>query len=179
MQPVFFAYIKATEGATVKDEMYNLRMIEAERHGIVKGSYHLLRLLTSTVDDQLKNFFETATWTKGDLPPALDIEFENEIVSCGEEAFYATAVKWLSEVEKKMGVKPIIYTNENIRSKYLQNERFKGYDIWISKYGDSPKNFDWQIWQLTENGHIRGNQGNIDVNLYKGDYVSFMNFVNR
>ena len=57
MQPVFFAYMKATEGATVKDDMFSVRMIEAERHGIVKGAYHFLHL-GSSVDAQLKNFLE-------------------------------------------------------------------------------------------------------------------------
>ena len=55
MQPVFFAYIKDTEGATVKDKTFDIRMIEAERHGIVKGAYHFLRL-GSPIEDQIKNF---------------------------------------------------------------------------------------------------------------------------
>ena len=179
MQPVFFAYIKATEGATIKDEKYSVRMIEAERHGIVKGSYHLLRLMTSSIDDQLANFFETATWTQGDLPPALDIEFENEIQNCGRENFYNMTLKWLKEVEKKMGVRPIIYTNEHIRTKYMQDARLRGYDIWISKYHGRPKNSGWQFWQSTERGQIRGNKGHIDINEYRGNYEAFMNYVNK
>ena len=179
MQPVFFAYIKATEGATIKDEKYNIRMIEAERHGITKGAYHLLRLVTSSIDDQLKNFFETVTWAQGDLPPALDIEFENEILNIGTENFYDMTLKWLQEVEKKMGVKPIIYTNEHIRTKYMQDERLNGYDIWISKYSDTPNNFDWQFWQISETGQIRGNKGNIDLNIFKGNYTAFSKFINK
>lgn len=179
MQPILFVYLKATEGATVKDDTYNARMIEAERHGIVQGAYHVLHLTTSSINDQLKNFFATAIWTPGDLPPALDIEFENEIVSCGVETFYEMTLKWLKAVEKKMGVKPVIYTNESIRNKYLQDERLKGYDIWISKYSGSPQDPDWQFWQLTEKGLIKGHEGNIDINIYNGDYTSFMEYVNR
>lgn len=179
MQPVLFVYLKATEGATVKDDRYNIRMIEAEKHGIVQGPYHVLHLTTSSIKDQLKNFFATAIWTPGDLPPALDIEFENEIVSCGVETFYEMTLKWLKAVEKKMGVKPVIYTNESIRNKYLQDERLKGYDIWISKYSGSPQDPDWQFWQLTEKGLIKGHEGNIDINIYNGDYTSFMEYLNR
>lgn len=179
IQPVFFVYLKATEGATVKDDTYNARMIEAERHGIVQGAYHVLHLTTSSINEQLKNFFETVVWSPGDLPPALDIEFENEILVCGTDQFYEMVQKWLSEVEKKFGVKPIIYTNESIRSKYLQDGRLKGYDIWISKYNDSPQNEDWRIWQITEKGLVGGVEGNIDINLYKGDYNAFLDYVNR
>lgn len=177
LQPVFFAYIKATEGATYKYDYYNIRTIEAERHGIVKGAYHFLRL-TSKVEDQLKNFFETATWTKGDLPPALDIEYEHEITKYGEDVFYDTVIKWLQGVEKKMGVKPVIYTNENIRNKYINDERLKGYDVWIAKYGGEPENFDWIIRQVYEHGKIKGNKGIIDINLYKGDYNAFEKYIN-
>lgn len=176
LQPVFF-YIKATEGATYKYDYYNIRTIEAERHGIVKGAYHFLRL-TSKVEDQLKNFFETATWTKGDLPPALDIEYEHEITKYGEDVFYDTVIKWLQAVEKKMGVKPVIYTNENIRNKYINDERLKGYDVWIAKYGGEPENFDWIIRQVYEHGKIKGNKGIIDINLYKGDYNAFEKYIN-
>ena len=82
-------------------------------------------------------------------------------------------------MEKKFGVKPIIYTNESIRSKYLQDGRLKGYDTWISKYNDSPQNEDWRIWQITEKGLVGGVEGNIDINLYKGDYNAFLDYVNR
>lgn len=73
MQPVFFVYLKATEGATIKDETYSVRTIEAERHGVLKGAYHFLHL-GSPIGEQIKNFVETANWTPGDMPPALDIE---------------------------------------------------------------------------------------------------------
>ena len=176
LQPVFFAYIKATEGATYKYDYYNIRSIEAERHGIVKGAYHFLRL-TSTVEDQLTNFFETATWTKGDLPPALDIEYEHEIEKYGEDVFYDIVIKWLKGVEKKMGVKPIIYTNEEIRTKYMSDARLKGYDVWIAKYSGQPTNFDWKIRQICEHGKIKGNKGDIDIDLYKGDYNAFEQYL--
>lgn len=179
IQPVFFAYIKATEGATYKYDYYNVRTIEAERHGIVKGAYHFLRL-TSTVEEQLKNFLETATWTKGDLPPALDIENEDEIIKYGgnrNEEFYDVVIKWLKGVEKKMGIKPIIYTNEHIRNKYIADERLREYEVWIAKYGDEPSNFDWKIRQVYEHGIIQGNKGEIDINIYKSDYNAFEKYI--
>ena len=45
MQPIFFVYLKATEGATVKDETYIKRAVQADRHGIAKGAYHFLHLV--------------------------------------------------------------------------------------------------------------------------------------
>lgn len=179
MQPIFFAYIKATEGATVRDEMFSVRMTEAERHGIVKGAYHFLRL-GSSVEDQLKNFLETATWTYGDLPPALDIEVEAEIKRYGVERLQSMSLEWLERIEDKMGVRPIIYTREDIRNKYLNNSMFEKYQFWIARYSSKgPENFDWLIWQQTEKGQISGHKGNIDINIFRGNYDSFRKYVNQ
>lgn len=177
MQPVFFAYMKATEGATIKDDMFSVRMTEAERHGIIKGAYHFLHL-GSTVDAQLKNFLETATWTRGDLPPALDVEVENEIKKYGVTALQSMVLEWLEKVEKRMGVRPVIYTRESIRNKYLNDSRFKKYQFWIARYSDKgPDNFDWQIWQKTEKGQMGGHKGNVDINLFRGNYDSFKKYL--
>lgn len=177
MQPVFFAYMKATEGATIKDDMFSVRMAEAERHGIIKGAYHFLHL-GSTVDAQLKNFLETATWTRGDLPPALDVEVEKEIANYGVNTLQAMALEWLEKVEKKMGVRPVIYTRESIRNKYLNDSRFKKYQFWIARYSDKgPDNSDWQIWQKTEKGQMGGHKGNVDIDLFRGNYESFKEFL--
>lgn len=177
MQPVFFAYMKATEGATIKDDMFSVRMTEAERHGIIKGAYHFLHL-GSTVDAQLKNFLETATWTRGDLPPALDVEVENEIKKYGVTTLQSMILEWLEKVEKRMGVRPVIYTRESIRNKYLNDSRFKKYQFWIARYSDKgPDNFDWQIWQKTEKGQMSGHKGNVDINLFRGNYDSFKKYL--
>ena len=179
MQPVFFAYMKATEGATVKDEMFNVRMIEAERHGIVKGAYHFMRL-GSSVDDQLKNFFTTVTWTPGDLPPALDVELEDEIKKYGVKTFQSMTLEWLEKVEKKMGVRPIIYTRERIRNKYFNNSKFKKYQFWIARYSDKgPDSNDWKIWQKTERGRINGCKGDIDIDIFNGDYEAFKKYLKQ
>lgn len=180
MQPVFFAYMKATEGATAKDKTFDIRMIEAERHGIVKGAYHFLRL-GSPIEDQIKNFTETANWTPGDLPPALDVEVESEIATHGVAKLLDMTYKWLEAVEVKMGVKPIIYTREDIRDKYLAKDpRFNKYQCWIARYHpDGPDKDEWKIWQMTEKGHVNGYKGPIDIDLFKGDYKSFSHYLER
>lgn len=173
LQPVFFAYIKATEGATFKDEMYDIRMIEAERHGVVKGAYHFLHL-GSPIEEQLKNFFETVTWNSGDLPPALDVEVEDEIKEYGVDVLQSMTLKWLQEVEKKMGSRPVIYTRERIRENYLSDSRFKDYHFWIARYSDKgPEKCDWLFWQKTEKGLINGHDGYVDINLFQGNYATF------
>ena len=180
MQPVFFVYIKATEGATVQDETFSVRSREAEKHGIVKGAYHFLQL-GSDVDDQVRNFLETATWTKGDLPPALDVEVDVQAAVYGRKRLVDMTFGWLEAVEKRLGVRPIIYTRESIRDKYLIDDpRFGKYQCWISRYHPAgPDSSDWKIWQLTERGVAGGHDGYIDIDMFKGDYAAFRKFVGR
>ena len=179
MQPVFFCYMKATEGSTVKDKTYNIRMIEAQRHGIVRGAYHFLHIGTN-IDDQIKNFLETATWTSGDMPPALDVELENEINEYGVAESQKYILAWLEKVEKKLGVRPIIYTRESIRNKYLNDVRFEKYDFWIARYSENqPNNFDWLLWQKSDKGYMNGTKGQIDINLFKSNYSSFQKFLSK
>lgn len=180
MQPVLFAYIKATEGATIKDDTYSIRAIEAERHGIVKGAYHFMHL-GSSVDDQVRNFVETANWTSGDMPPALDIEVEAEIQTYGADKLQNMVLSWLEKVEAIMHVRPVIYTFERIRNQYLNDNRFKKYDFWIARYSKKgPDHFDWQMWQMSDKAIVRGyDAGTIDINLFNGDYVAFRRFVDQ
>lgn len=180
LQPVFFAYIKATEGSTWKDETYDIRNTEAERHGISKGAYHFLRL-GSDIKSQIQNFTETVRWTSGDLPPALDIEVEDEIKACGDDGkkMQDMAFTWLEEIERRMNVKPIIYTTENIINNYLSKDsRFKNYTCWIARHRKAgPDSKDWRIWQMTETGKMSGHSGNVDINLFKGNYNEFQEYL--
>ena len=180
MQPVFFAYLKATEGATIKDATYSIRTIEAERHGIIKGAYHFLHL-GSSVDEQVKNFVETTNWMEGDLPPALDIEVVSEIKKYGKKQLVEMTLEWMEKIESTMHVRPIIYTRESIRNRYLNDKRLKKYDFWIARYSNrGPNNFDWHLWQKTDKGVLEGyDDGRIDINLFKGDYTSFMKYINN
>lgn len=180
MQPVFFAYIKATEGATLKDHTYDIRAVEAERHGISKGAYHFLHL-GSDINEQIKNFTETVSWTPGDLPPALDVELETEIKTHGEARLLDMTFTWLERIEEQMGVRPIIYTRESIRDKYLlKDPRFKKYQCWIARYHpDGPVNKEWKFWQLSEKGKMNGHDNTIDINLYNDTYTAFREYLDN
>ena len=180
IQPVFFVYVKATEGATYIDPTYAVRVAEAAHHGLVKGAYHFMRL-GSDVNEQIRNFCSTVTWLPGDMPPALDIEVENEMRRYGAEHTRKWVYTWLEGVEKQMHVRPIIYTGEKIRDNYLrQDPRFKNYQCWIARYREAgPANKVWRIWQFTEKGKVSGYRGPIDSNIFKGGYEGFEEYLEK
>ena len=68
-----FAYIKATEGATNQDPIFQQNWDGALQNGITPGAYHFFTD-TSAASDQAANFIATVPKIKGTLPPAVDIE---------------------------------------------------------------------------------------------------------
>lgn len=174
--PVTFVYLKATEGVSITDKTYSVRSIEADRHGIVKGAYHFFHL-KSDIDEQVKKFIETVSWVEGDLPPALDIECDEEIKEMGDEVLIDMTMKWLTAVEAHYHVKPIIYAREEIMRMLLRDSRFKDYMFWIAKPSSTPSQ-NWTIWQLSHKGKIRGCNGYVDINKFNGDYSSFEKIFN-
>jgi len=177
MQPVFFAIMKASEGGSIQDDVYSVRMKEAKRHGLVRGSYHFFHF-DSPAERQVDNFLEVAQWTEGDLPPVLDVESDKEVEACGVEVAKDMMLTWLQTVEDRLGVRPIIYTRERFKEKYLDDSRFSKYDFWIARYGKTPE-VDWLMWQLSDKGLIKGHEGYIDLNIYNGNYQSFENYLNN
>lgn len=176
MQPVFFVYLKATEGDSLKDWTYKNRKKEAQDHRIVSGAYHYFRLGID-VNAQVKNFLETATWCEGDLPPALDVEDEDDIRKYGVDKLQETVLYWLEAIEEKMGVRPIIYTRDFILNEYLDSPKFKEYKFWIARYGNSPSYSDWQFWQKSDAVRMKGHNGPIDVNQFAGNYDAFKSYI--
>ena len=70
---VKFVYIRATEGASIRDSYYKANVDSARKAGILVGSYHVYSSKT-TAYQQFANFKAVAVKKKQDLVPVLDIE---------------------------------------------------------------------------------------------------------
>lgn len=174
-QPVDFIFIKATEGATHRDKDYLNNMANAKKYHKVRGSYHFMHLTSSSVEDQVNNFLDYVVYEKGDLPPVLDIEVMNQAKSLGADLTRQKVLQWLSLVEEKLGIRPIIYTSANMKRDFLNTSEFADYDFWIAYYKDeAPEDLRYMIWQCTSKGKLYGHSGlHIDVNIYGGENTRF------
>ena len=193
MQPVFFAYLKATDGDTI-DVWYDDFNKEAKDHHIFKGAYHFFRTEID-IKSQVKIFLSTDPCSEGDLPPALDVEdavpvrmkdgtktikyqIREYVQNNGIEKFHEMVLRWLDAVEQELGVQPIIYTNNECLKEYLNALEFKKYRFWVARYNVvEPSYSDWQFWQKSETARMRGYAGDIDVNLFRGNYYSFDSYI--
>jgi lysozyme len=166
-----FAFIKATEGIGMVDDEFRNNMESAKQSGVARGAYHFFNASKSG-KLQAANFIETVKLKKGDLPPVLDVEQVNgaSIVDLQQRV-----ADWLTIVEKKYSVKPIIYCNADFYKNFLSG-RFDDYPLWVAHYlvKDKPRiNRNWIFWQHSESGHVTGIRTNVDFNVFNGDSSAF------
>ncbi len=170
-----FAFIKATEGITLVDEQFRRNWLNAQKAQIPKGAYHFF-IASKSGKAQAENFIETVHLQKGDLPPVLDVE-----------GTYGTSVTelqqrvadWLTMVENKYHVKPIIYTNADFYRIFLAG-RFDNYPLWVAHYLVEHKpriERGWYFWQHNEAGHVNGIGSFVDFNVFNGDSTAFKNLL--
>jgi len=125
-----FVYIKATEGATFRDPMAKKHHAEAKKRNLKVGYYHFFSR-NSSPQAQFKNFVNYAK--DADLRPVID--FENLAIKMKtkeeENTLYKNLCALDELLEKKYGVKPIIYTNPREYDMFFKgNKKFEG-RLWI------------------------------------------------
>lgn len=165
-----FAFLKATQGTSFKDWQYLRDRKEARAAGVVVGHYHFagddLGVAKNPIDEA--DFFLSVVGDlQADEPLMLDweIELDNAPAWC---------LAFLSRIEEKTGVKPLLYTNEARVLKLDWSVVVEAdFGLWVAKYGVNdgkmnaePKAGKWPfvaIWQYTSVGTVPGIIGNVDV----------------
>ncbi|WP_299781659.1 GH25 family lysozyme [uncultured Formosa sp.] len=167
--PIAFIIVRATMGVDGLDKEYISRWETIKSKRIIRGAYHYYRPNQHSLS-QSKQFKDHVNLGPGDLPPILDIENLSTIQSV--ENLKLGIKKWLDDIEFYYGVTPIIYTGDHFYRKHLNTPEFDKYPIWIANYGNYAEPFaqPWIIWQFTEQGEIKGVDGFIDLNVFKGTY---------
>jgi|JI7StandDraft_1071085.scaffolds.fasta_scaffold63340_2 lysozyme len=171
-----FAYYKATQGVSSTDPNYQNNRSGAEASGIYNGAYHFYMAADDPVK-QAQHFLSHLMPLKpGQLPPVLDIEQGSVTSSTQKDKLMKDVLTWLSIVEQKSGIRPIIYTNHPFGDEYLRHADFSNYHLWIAEYGVAKPKIPfawtkkgWLMWQRTERGKIEGAVGNVDHDILNGD----------
>lgn len=165
---ISYAYMKATEGATLVDVTYYRNIREARRVGLSVGSYHFYR---PNIDWQVQfeNMTSVVKKEDQDLIPIIDIEH----FSGSHDEFIGNLKAFIEKVTAYYGKKPLLYTFHNFYNKHLVGE-FKGYEWMIARYrSDEPTlndGTDFMIWQYSSTGRISGIRGNVDRSRLMGDH---------
>tara|TARA_B100000902_G_C27298807_1_gene911596 strand:+ start:348 stop:1058 length:711 start_codon:yes stop_codon:yes gene_type:complete len=169
-----FAYIRTTMGKDGVDNDFKYNIEQARKNGIKVGVYHYYRPNENSTE-QFENFLKN-NQKIGDLPPVIDIEEKSDF---GTKNLKIGILNFITLIELKYNVKPIIYAHQRFYNTYLLNS-FKDYQLWIARHHgikESPKNnqtnkkpflFDQRcpiIWQYSGSGKIEGISGLVDLNI--------------
>lgn len=165
---VRFGVVKATQGTTYVDPLFQANWPALKAAGLVRGAYHFFTP-GDDPEQQAHHFLSTVSLEDGDLVPALDVETSNghtaaEVVQ-GVES-------WLAVVEKETGCVPILYTAPGFW-KTLGTSQFGRYPLWVAEYGVQtpalPSGWShWTFWQHSETGTVPGVSGTVDLDLFAG-----------
>lgn len=166
ISPLYFVFIKATEGGDFKDVNFKYNFKEVKRVGLIRGAYHFFSPKTSA-RKQATFYIQNVKLEQGDLPPVLDVEVLGNNTS---KSLKDSVLTWLSIVEKHYNVKPILYTSFKFKKRYLNSPDFDKYPFWIAHYYVDRVRYNgkWNFWQHADIGVVDGISGDVDLNVFNG-----------
>lgn len=158
---VSFAFIKATEGRSLKDPYFNQNLQECRRVGINCGAYHFYNPRADATE-QAQFFIRSYTAAPGDLPPILDVEKDYD-----KTALLDGVITWMNIVGKQYKTQPILYCNSTFYDKYFSGTTLDSYPLWLAHYKtNSPRiSRKWDYWQWSDEANVDGINGPVDVNV--------------
>lgn len=165
---VRFAFIKATEGVTLRDARFRRNWQGARAAGIYRGAYHYFQPNYDGAR-QANLFTRTVPLAPGDLPPVLDVEHAQFHDVAQMRRGVAT---WLRLVERHYGVRPILYSNYSFYKRHLAGH-FDKYPLWLAHYEVEQPTLPrekWIIWQHSDEAYIPGIRGTVDFNVFQGSF---------
>ena len=180
--PVTFMYIKSTEGKSLRNRYFAADYAAARRRGIHVGAYHFFSTTTPGAA-QAAFFLRNTRFTRGDMPPVLDVEPSHQQVARmgGAAAMFSSVRAWMQAVERHTGTRPVLYVSQMFVNRYLPlaPDLKKRYNIWIARYGEYKPDVHLVYWQLCPDGRVGGITPKVDINVFNGYRSEFDNFLSN
>ena len=174
-----FVIVKATEGVGYVSPSCDKQFQSAKKLGRLLGFYHFARPELNDAVKEAQFFYKNTMSYFKDAVPFLDWESEGK--------FNVTwAKKWLDEVYRLSGVKPLIYMSESVVNSYnWKNVADAGYGLWVAKYLDYNADYNFNmngagprpsvkywskywLWQWTSTGYLDGYRNHLDCDIFYG-----------
>ncbi|MCY8271266.1 GH25 family lysozyme [Bacillus sonorensis] len=157
-----FAFIKATEGTTLKDNKFETNVSGANAMGIKTGAYHFARFGSkSEALAEARFFLSVVKKIRLTYPLVLDLEVNQRNVS--KSVLTDAAVAFLREIEKA-GYYAMIYSGKSFLENCLDESKLKPFALWVARY-NSTLGRHADIWQYSSSGKVQGISGNVDMNI--------------
>jgi len=170
--PIRFIFIKATEGVDIIDENFNHNFYHARNNGFMRGAYHFFSTKSDPVR-QAKHYCKIVQLDSTDIVPILDVERREGLTPA---KLRTNVIRWMDYVENYYHAIPILYTSYSFRKDYLNTPEFDRYPFWIAHYYVDHLQYKgkWAFWQHSDRGRVDGIKGDVDVNVFNGNYEQFL-----
>jgi lysozyme len=166
-----FVFIKATEGETFVNPLFDGDWANAGTVGILRGAYHFYHPGDDPVA-QAQFFLQTLGGVdSAELPPVFDWEVSDGVDT---DTQIENALTWLQTVEAATGKVPLVYTNYKFFDALGNPQQFARYPLYVADYDvDCPKVpqpwTNWVLWQPSGSGTIPGlKPGQADIDEFNG-----------
>lgn len=191
---IAFAFVQASRGTgkdcSVKprrcgpDERYAANVEAARAVGIAVGPYHRAFAggrgrsgIRADARAEAGVFITSVGRLRpGDLAPALDVETPFDGLRPGKLRLWVRT--WLKRVERKLGARPLIYTNTSSWAATGDTTEFAlaGHPLWVAQWGVRRPSVpaanwageSWSVWQYTSSGEVAGIEGHVDRDVLRG-----------
>jgi lysozyme len=161
-----FAYIKASEGADIRDARFAENWQAAREAGLRRGATHSFTLCR-LARDQATNFIATVPREANMLPAVVSLTFEDGCTAQPDRKVLLTEIALFIEmVEAHTGKAMIVYITKDFDEAY-QISSAVDRSLWLRRmflapnYGSHP----WVIWQASNKKRIDGIAGSVDWNV--------------
>lgn len=165
--PFDFCIVKATEGTSYKNRYFTSHCDKVLKKKKLLGAYHYAN--GGDVQKEADYFLAYVKKYIGKAIIVLDWEAKNNPQFGKNDLEWC--LKWCSYVQKKTGIKPIIYVQKSAMSAVKK----AGYGLWVAQYPDyvetgyqeHPWNegaYNCLIRQYTSVGKLLGYSGSLDLN---------------
>lgn len=166
-----FFIVKATEGRTYTDPLFEVNCRDVIENGRLLGMYHFARPDNGNMPKQeAVNFVSKFKDYIGQAIPVLDWE--------GKALEYSDswALDWMQNVFAMTGVKPMLYTSQ---SEVHKMERLKDFDcgLWVARYNKQQELGSvspWKTWAMWQYDDGRFVKGKYDKDYFNGTKTQFM-----
>lgn len=163
---VAFAYIRATSGATERDLRFTENWRSSFETGIKRGAIHVYSLCQLAAD-QAGNFTSTVARTDDQLPPAVELEFQDDCPARPDRAVMLGELgRFLHAVETHIGQPAVLLVGKDFEARYGVGDAFDRV-LWSRGAFFPPSYFarPWTIWQATSFRRIDGVSGPVNWNV--------------
>lgn len=176
------------------DPQFDANWAGIKEVGLVRGAYQYFEPGEDPVWQAEVVVDKVGMLGPGDLPVVIDVETTSGLTD--KAAIVASIAEWIEIVEAGTGKTPIIYTGKYFWQDNVSSDDFADVPLWHAQYPNACQPpqappptcgcanvadqwSDWLIWQYTSSGSVAGISGNVDTNVFKGDYEDLVAFANQ